>query len=536
MSGASNEFKVIATTEYKGTTVEVVDGNLLNYPVDVIVNAANASLVRGGGIDGQIHRKAGPQLAAEMKTQFPHPGKEGGAYGTTHSWNIKSCRYIIHAVGPDWRQPNQRDTGLLANAYRNSLSLAAKNNLRSIAFPAISVGIFQMPRGMAGVTVMKTIRSWIDSHQGEMDRISILLFDLGQPEIAEMQYPNLQLYIPNDGPDRSNEPAAAFRSLLGAPKLPVPPPATTVDIPPPQSKLIKNLQGYSDDFGTPDPPSGLSVSPTPPPGTTNTSSMPGTTASVPIPVAAASLLPPGPPTGSAAPPGRPSESPSDSMRETSPEFPIGSPTGSPSKSPSKSPPRSPPRSPSGSPPAPPPRPGGGRGETPSDSDEEPPSYLLKFYEPLSHMWMGRDRYYALLEAGLDPETFYEGMMIPDPEKDPNTGALTGEEKVVFDKYHQERIERGEEIMTRLHLPTVQKDKDARDKDNIIHAERSQQILTETAIRTEAKVEVWKEGVEKDGMVHCTTLEIGGDRCRMRGYAALWRDHLFPDRCFRHQKD
>ncbi|APA12546.1 hypothetical protein SS1G_03822 [Sclerotinia sclerotiorum 1980 UF-70] len=506
MSAASNEFKVIATTDYKGTTVEVVDGDLLKYPVDVIVNAANASLVRGDGIDGEIHRQAGPELAAEMKTQFPHPGKQGGAYGTTHSWDITSCQYIIHAVGPDWRQPNQRATGLLANAYHNSLSLAAKNNLRSIAFPAISVGIFQMPRGMAGVTVMKTIRSWIDSHQGEMDRIGILLFGFDQPEIVEMKYPNLQLYIPNDGPDRSNEPAAAFRFLLDTTVPQAPPPATTVDIPPPQSKLLTGMQGYSDDFGTPDPPSGLSVSPTPPPGTTNSASIPSTAASVTTPFGASSEFP--------------SESSSDSMPETPPK--------SPSKSPSRSPPMSPP--------SPPPRPTGGRGETPSDSGEEAPSYLVRFYEPLSHMWMGRDRYYALLEAGIDPETFYEGTMIPDPEEDPNTGPLSGEEKVMFDKYNQERIERGEQIMTRLHLPAVQKDKEARDRENIIHAERSQQILTETAIRTEAKVEVWKEAVEKDGMVHCTVLEIGGDRCRMRGYAALWRGNLFPDRCFRHQTD
>ncbi|KAF7866842.1 hypothetical protein EAF04_005683 [Stromatinia cepivora] len=504
MSGPSNQFKVIATTEYKGTTVEVLEGNLLRYPVDVIVNAANARLVKGGGLDGLIHREAGPDLAAEMKMQFPHPGKVGGAYGTTHSWNIKSCRYIIHAVGPDWRQPKQRDTGLLADAYRNSLSLAVKNNLRSIAFPAISVGIFMMPGATAGFTVINTIRDWINSHQGEMDRISILLFNFRQSEIAEMKYPNLQQYIPNDGPDRSNEPAAAFRPLSDTTKPPAPPPATTVDMPPPQPKAITGIQGYSDEFGTPDPPSGLSVSPTPPLGTTNSSSMPATTASVSSPAAAVSRPPPRPPSGSA--------------------LPTGPPIGPPSKSPSKSPP------------VPPPRPEGGRDETPSDSDEEPPNYLLNFYEPLSRMWMGRDRYYAMLEAGLDPEAFYEGMMIPDPEEDPNTGPLSGEEKVMFDKYNQERIERGEQIMKRLHLPMARKDQDARDKENFVHADRSQQILTETAIRTEAKVEVWKEGVEKDGMVQCTGLEIDGDECRMRGYAAVWRGHLFPDRCFRHQKD
>ncbi|TGO26555.1 hypothetical protein BPAE_0057g00310 [Botrytis paeoniae] len=408
MADPQSQFEVISTTEYLGTTVEVLKGDMLKYPVDVIVNAANVKLKKGGVIDGAIHAAAGAELQTEMDQLFPHPGQVGEAYGTTDSWNIRSCRYIIHAIGPNWNIVNQRDGRLLLAAFRKSLDLAMANKLRSIAFPGISMGIFAMPKDLAGLMIMTAIRTWIKEHQGEMDSISILLLGYSRDDIVETQLHEITRYMPDTGSNLDNFTPAAFRKKPHATTAPAPLPITTTSGPLPDPRIPSPLSEDSGQVETPDPKTDQSVSQTPPPATT---------ASVFPTVTTAGEAPPLPP-----------------PRTPPPRTPPPGPR--------------PPRDPA----VPPPRPEGARAETPSDSEDEPPNYLLNFYEPLSHMWMGSDRYYALLEAGIDPETFYEGMVIPDPEEDPNVDPLIGEERDFWREYDAERLRRGKEISQALELP------------------------------------------------------------------------------------
>ena len=140
--------------------LELVEGDITKQEVDAIVNAANSSLLGGGGVDGAIHRAAGRELLVACR---PLGGCQPGSAKITPGFRLQA-RYVIHAVGPVYRGGNQGESDLLASAYRTSLELASENGLRSIAFPAISTGVYSYPMTEAARISLKTVSEYLSAH------------------------------------------------------------------------------------------------------------------------------------------------------------------------------------------------------------------------------------------------------------------------------------------------------------------------------------------------------------------------------------
>jgi len=155
--------------------VEIVRGDITKLEVDAIVNAANTTLLGGGGVDGAIHRAAGPELLAECRTLG---GCEPGEAKITRGYHLPA-RFVIHTVGPIWHGGKHEEAETLANCYRNSLRLAVENGIKTIAFPAISCGAYAYPIQEAARIAMNTI----DEFLANTDNLDKVIFVLWSEEI-----------------------------------------------------------------------------------------------------------------------------------------------------------------------------------------------------------------------------------------------------------------------------------------------------------------------------------------------------------------
>ena len=150
----------------KGDITKITD-------VDAIVNAANKTLLGGGGVDGAIHRAAGKELRAEC---FKLHGCKTGNAKITKGYNLP-CKYVIHTVGPIWHGGGKGEPEMLLACYRNSLHVAQENGIRRIAFPSISTGVFHYPVDWAAETAMIAVWQYLEENPGSFDLIEWVLFD-----------------------------------------------------------------------------------------------------------------------------------------------------------------------------------------------------------------------------------------------------------------------------------------------------------------------------------------------------------------------
>jgi O-acetyl-ADP-ribose deacetylase (regulator of RNase III) len=169
--------------------LKVLQGDITRQQVDAIVNAANSSLLGGGGVDGAIHRAAGPGLLEECRGLGGCPTGEARLTGG----HRLPARFVLHAVGPVWSGGDGGEDGLLAGCYRSCFALAEEHGLRSLAFPAISCGVYGYPIDRAAALALREIRAFLESHP-DFERVLVVCFT---SEVYEAYRSALQDLVPS---------------------------------------------------------------------------------------------------------------------------------------------------------------------------------------------------------------------------------------------------------------------------------------------------------------------------------------------------
>ncbi len=163
------------------SVLAVWEGDITKLPVDAIANAANQQLIGGGGVDGAIHRAGGPSIMKELdKIRASTGGCPTGSAVLTSAGNLPA-RYVLHAVGPVYRDGRHGEPELLASCYRTCLRLAQENGAKTISFPSISTGVYGYPLEEAAAIAIKTVTEFLNQPGGQIERVTLVVF--GQPAL-----------------------------------------------------------------------------------------------------------------------------------------------------------------------------------------------------------------------------------------------------------------------------------------------------------------------------------------------------------------
>ena len=159
------------------TTLALLQGDITKVQADAIVNAANSSLLGGGGVDGAFHRAGGPAILEDcIRIRNRQGSCPTGEAVITTGGNLPA-RYVIHTVGPVWQGGNNRERELLSNCYRNTLTIAIEYGIKTLAFPNISTGIYRFPKAAAAAVAVATVQEFISAHPGKMETVTFVCFD-----------------------------------------------------------------------------------------------------------------------------------------------------------------------------------------------------------------------------------------------------------------------------------------------------------------------------------------------------------------------
>jgi O-acetyl-ADP-ribose deacetylase (regulator of RNase III) len=165
------------------TRLRLLQGDITRQETEAIVNAANSSLMGGGGVDGAIHRAGGPQILEECKQIVARIGKLPAGEAVITTGGRLPARYVIHTVGPVWQDGRHGEPELLRNAYRNSLSLAKEKGIRSVSFPSISTGAYRFPIEKAARVALAAVRDFLQDN--EFEEIRFVLFSEKDLQVYE---------------------------------------------------------------------------------------------------------------------------------------------------------------------------------------------------------------------------------------------------------------------------------------------------------------------------------------------------------------